>query len=54
MTIDQKQKQYTQEVGNVAITKTTCINDGVYRPSSYAKELGYKDIADYLKSHKFK
>ena len=54
MTVDQKEKKYTQEVGNVSITKTTCFNDGVYRPSSYAKELGYKDISDYLKSHKFK
>ncbi|MCB9245691.1 MAG: ankyrin repeat domain-containing protein [Flavobacteriales bacterium] len=54
MTIDQKQKQYSQEVGNVVITKTTCFKDGVYRPSSYAKELGFKEISDYLKSHKFK
>ncbi len=54
MTVDQKQKQYSQEVGGVVITKTTCFKDGVYRPSSYAKELGFKDISDYLKSHKFK
>lgn len=54
MTVDQKKKEYTQEVGNIAITKTTCINDGIYRPSSYAKQLGFKDIENYLKSVKFK
>ncbi|MCB9203866.1 MAG: ankyrin repeat domain-containing protein [Flavobacteriales bacterium] len=53
MTVDQKQKKYTEELGNVTVTHTSCYTDGVYTPAGYAGKLGFKDIESYLRSGGF-
>ncbi|MEK6616893.1 MAG: hypothetical protein AABZ32_12445 [Bacteroidota bacterium] len=49
-TINQLKQSSTTTGTYIITTTTTCLNDGEYTPSKYAKESGLKDIQEYLKS----
>jgi ankyrin repeat protein len=49
--VNQLKQSSSQQVGNLKVTTTKCYSDGSYKPSAYAKKIGLKDFASYLKEH---
>lgn len=47
--INQVKKTSISQLGNVTVTTTSCLSDGSYSPSVYAKKMSSKKIAGYLK-----